>query len=147
MSDFVEEGIINYFFRPNIAAPTRPTTVYLAAFSDDGPIEAGTGGTEIGAGFSYARVLVHNNTGSTAKIAAPAQVADAAESTNNAEIAFPANSHATDSYTIESLALVTTSSGAFTLLAKKILAVPVAVAPGQLARVLTGDLLLRSNVT
>lgn len=74
-SNYIEEAILNYFFRNQVV--TQPSTVYLALYIND-PTDADTG-TEISGG-GYSRKQVTFGT--------PAQVGDKAVISNNAKIEF-----------------------------------------------------------
>jgi hypothetical protein len=55
----VRYGFLNYWFRPGVAAPTRPTALYLALFTVTPNEATGTAGTEV-VGGAYARQLITN---------------------------------------------------------------------------------------
>lgn len=74
-SNYLEDGVLNYFFRNQSVA--QPTAVYLALYIND-PTDADTG-TEVSGG-SYARKQV--------TFGAPAQVGDKAVISNNAKVEF-----------------------------------------------------------
>lgn len=142
-SNFLADGVLNTFFKVNAAAPTRPTNCYMALFTDNGPAADGTGGTEV-SGSSYARLLIVNSAGSTNKLGAIASVNGVETVTNNADLIFAACT--TTLYVVQSVALVNTASGAFTLLASPyVLSNPVTVAVGTSFRVLNGNLTLACN--
>lgn len=142
-SNALADATLNFWFKVNAAAPTRPTTAYLALFSDSGPAADGTGGTEI-TGSSYARLLVVNSTGTTNKLGAIASAAGVETVTNNVDLVFPACT--TTQYVVQSVAFVSTASGAFTLITTPfVLASPVTVAVGTSFRILSGNLTLACN--
>ncbi len=74
-SNWLEEAILNYFFRNQSVA--QPTTVYLALYLND-PTDADTGTEVSGGGYSRKQVT----------FGAPAQVGDKAVISNNAKIEF-----------------------------------------------------------
>ena len=74
-SNYVEEAILNYFFRNQVV--TQPTVVYLALYIND-PTDADTGTEISGGGYSRKQVV----------FGAPAQVGDKAVISNNAKIEF-----------------------------------------------------------
>ena len=75
-SNFLEEAVLNYFFRKQTV--DQPNKVYLALYLND-PTDANTG-TEVNGG-AYVRQEVTFN--------APTQVSDKATITNNNKIEFP----------------------------------------------------------
>lgn len=74
-SNYLEEAVVNYFFRNQAVA--QPTTIYLALYIND-PTDADTG-TEVSGG-AYARKQV--------TFGAPAQTGDKAVISNNAKVEF-----------------------------------------------------------
>lgn len=74
-SNYLEDGVLNYFFRNQSVA--QPTAVYLALYIND-PTDADTG-TEVSGG-AYARKQV--------TFGAPAQVGEKAVISNNAKVEF-----------------------------------------------------------
>ena len=74
-SNYLEDGVLNYFFRNQSVA--QPTAVYLALYIND-PTDADTG-TEVSGG-AYTRKQV--------TFGAPAQVGEKAVISNNAKVEF-----------------------------------------------------------
>ena len=74
-SNYLEDGVLNYFFRNQSVA--QPTAVYLALYIND-PTDADTG-TEVSGG-AYTRKQV--------AFGAPAQVGEKAVISNNAKVEF-----------------------------------------------------------
>lgn len=74
-SNYLEEAILNYFFRNQAVA--QPTTIYLALYIND-PTDADTGTEVSGGGYSRKQVT----------FGAPAQTGDKAVISNNAKIEF-----------------------------------------------------------
>ncbi|MFA6728051.1 MAG: hypothetical protein WCS17_07550 [Prevotella sp.] len=74
-SNYLEEAILNYFFRNQTVA--QPTTIYLALYIND-PTDADTGTEVSGGGYSRKQVT----------FGAPAQTGDKGVISNNAKIEF-----------------------------------------------------------
>lgn len=74
-SNYLEEAILNYFFRNQSVA--QPTTLYLALYLND-PTDADTGTEVSGAGYSRKQIT----------FGAPVQTGDKAVISNNAKIEF-----------------------------------------------------------
>lgn len=74
-SNWLEEAILNYFFRNQAVA--QPTAIYLALYLND-PTDADTGTEVSGAGYSRKQVT----------FGAPVQTGDKAVISNNAKIEF-----------------------------------------------------------
>lgn len=74
-SNYLEEAILNHFFRNQAAA--QPTTIYLALYIND-PTDADTGTEVSGGGYSRKQVT----------FGAPAQTGDKGVISNNAKIEF-----------------------------------------------------------
>ena len=74
-SNYLEEAILNYFFRNQVVA--QPTTIYLALYIND-PTDADTGTEVSGGGYSRKQVI----------FGAPAQTGDKCVISNNAKIEF-----------------------------------------------------------
>ena len=95
-SNYLEDGVLNYFFRNQSVA--QPTAVYLALYIND-PTDADTG-TEVSGG-AYARKQV--------TFGAPAQVGEKAVISNNAKVEFDIAS--TDWGQVSHWAIRTASTG------------------------------------
>jgi hypothetical protein len=74
-SNYLEEAILNYFFRNQAVA--QPTTIYLALYIND-PTDADTGTEVSGGGYSRKQVT----------FGAPAQTGDKCVISNNTKIEF-----------------------------------------------------------
>ncbi len=74
-SNYLEEAILNYFFRNQVVA--QPTTIYLALYIND-PTDADTGTEVSGGGYSRKQVT----------FGAPVQTGDKCVISNNAKIEF-----------------------------------------------------------
>ena len=74
-SNYLEEAILNYFFRNQVVA--QPTAVYVALYIND-PTDADTGTEISGGGYSRKQVT----------FGAPAQVGDKGVISNNGKIEF-----------------------------------------------------------
>lgn len=74
-SNYLEEAILNYFFRNQAVA--QPTTIYLALYIND-PTDADTGTEVSGGGYSRKQVT----------FGAPVQTGDKCVISNNAKIEF-----------------------------------------------------------
>lgn len=74
-SNYLEEAILNYFFRNQVVA--QPTTIYLALYIND-PTDADTGTEVSGGGYSRKQVT----------FGTPAQTGDKCVISNNTKIEF-----------------------------------------------------------
>lgn len=75
-SNYLENGVINYFFRNQ--SVTRPTNIYVALYKTN-PTDANTGAEVTGGGYERQRVTM----------GAPIQNNDSAVTTNSARVEFP----------------------------------------------------------
>lgn len=129
LSNYLEEAIYNYFFRPGVGAPTRPTSLSISLWSDVTDSEAGTG-TEL-------------SDPSSAGYARPAVTMGAFASgsgANDAVVLWPFNSGGGNWVTATHYGIHDHLGNL--LQALKLLPAPITIPPGQRATAEIGDLVL-----